>query len=54
MNHIKLQNRITGKFYANGAWDATFTQAEIIEEDSPSHIVLRHTWDMTHTIAIPA
>ena len=49
---IKLKNTITGKYFSHGNWDADSKSAEEIEKDSPVHIVIRHTWDMSHTVEI--
>ena len=49
---IKLQNTITGQYFANGAWDSDNKNAQKIEKDSPEHIVIRHTWEMAHTTEV--
>lgn len=42
---IKLQNTLTGNFYANGQWNADEAGAEIIT--SPVDLaVIRYTWEM--------
>lgn len=52
MTTIKLQNILTGKFYAHGAWNSDFKNAEKVEKNSPTHSVIRYTWVMTHVIEI--
>ena len=49
---IKLQNTITGQYFANGAWDSDNKNAQKIEKDSPEHIMIRHTWEMSHTTEV--
>jgi len=52
-NYIKIQNKITGLYYANGSFAANFAEAELIEENSPSFFVIKHTFDFTHAYIIP-
>ena len=52
-NYIKIQNKITGLYYANGSFAANFAEAELIEENSPSFFVIKHTFDFTHSYIIP-
>ena len=49
---IILKNRITGNYYANGAWNANWETAEEIERDSVEHIFIRHTWEYSHVMEL--
>jgi hypothetical protein len=54
MKRIKLQNTITGKFYANGKWESDWNNAQAIKDGSPELAVVHAAWEMDFVVEMDA